>query len=174
MVNETHISRNVRSIDSTLSGALIRLSQDGTMATVLVRDTGKLARISAASLYPTKGRPVKLIKGLCRADVDELIDSNVNFCFKAIEELFGRQTEDERVTTTTRHENKVGFRADDAKLGSKLAMTDAWNQVDLVQARQILRAYSGTQLWDLASEFLSAQDEAGQLIASILDGSIAN
>ena len=166
------ITRNVRSIVSALRGALIRLSPDGATATVLDRDSGKLARVSADTLVATKGRPVNLVRGLCRADVDELIEGDAGFAAECMTELFVRQTADEREVRQTRHLNRVGFRADDALVGSTLAGKSlcAWTETDHAMARDVAKVYSGTQLWDLASLWLQAGDasEASVLLSDVL------
>lgn len=184
MITSKNVTRNVRSNDRSIEGALIRVSPCGEIATVLLRASGRLARVSAESLSTTKGRPVKLIKGLCRADVNELIESSDDFCRDAIEELFGRQTCDERDAKSTRYDNEVGFRADDARIGSELAQRSVWSVLDLANARGVLYYYSGTQLWDVACEYLSEQEciaattrqqsEAESLIAGIVSGSLVN
>lgn len=173
------VTRNVVNTLTGAKGAVIRIK--GDTAVVLVRETGKLAPMPVADLRPTKGRPVNLVRGLCRADVDELIDSDTAFRVSAVRELFGRQTDDERVVLATRWDNKVGFRADDARRGSELALKSAcaWTDTDHATAKGVLHAYSGTQLFDLASEFLSEpgiladssrDDTAEALIASIVAG----
>lgn len=146
---------NVLDTSTGMRGACIRIA--GDTAVVLVRDTGKLARLPLANLVPTRGRPVKLVGGLHRADVDELIADNAAFRVAAVRELFGRQTADERDVLATRWDNSVGFRADDARRGSTLAgkAACAWTEADHATAANILSVYSGTQLWDLASHFLS-------------------
>lgn len=161
MTNTTSTVRATVNVLNTITGergACIRVK--GDTAVVLVRDTGKLARVELASLVPTRGRPVKLINGLHRADVNELITENATFRVAAIRELFGRQTADEREEKATHWDNSVGFRADDAKRGSTLAgkALCSWDAADHEMSAEILLAYSGTQLWDLASHFLS---EAG-------------
>lgn len=185
LITFRHVTRNVT---GSVEGALVRLSQDGETATVLVRKTGKLARVPASSLSPAKGRPIKLVKGLCRADVDELIDGSEEFCRDAIEELFGRQLDSERAALATFADNDVGFRADDARRGSTLALKSVWSPVDLFYARTILRAYSGTQLFDVACEYLAEREiveatdagrcaessETDALLSAILDGSLVN
>lgn len=152
-----HVTRNVT---GSVQGALVRLSQDGSIATVLVRETGKLARVAAETLSPSKGRPIKLIRGLCRADVNELIDSSDTFVQDAIDELFGRQLESERKSLATWADNDVGFRADDARRGSLLALKSGcgWTDGDYATARSILRLYSGTQLFDVACEYLAERE----------------
>lgn len=156
------VTRNVRNTVTGQRGAVIRIK--GDTATVLDRDTGKLVGMMLAVLVPTKGRPVKLVNGLHRADVDALISENPAFRVAAVREMFGRQTDDERQALATRWDNKVGFRADDARRGSTLAgkAACAWTPEDHATARYILGAYSGTQLWDLASVFLG-EDNQGAL-----------
>jgi len=157
MTNGIKVTRNVT---GSVDGALVRLSKDGEIATVLVRDTGLLERVPAATLTPAKGRPIKLIRGLCRADVNELIRDDDDFCQDAIGELFGRQAYDERDAKATYHDNDVGFRADDARRGSMLAVKSAcaWGAEEYAMARGILRSYSGTQLFDIAAERLSERE----------------
>jgi hypothetical protein len=151
------VRHNVRSTVSALKGALVRLSADGTVATVLDRESGRLVCESAATLVPTRGRPINLVRGLCRADVDALIESDLTFCAAALDELFVRQTADEREAKATKYDNKVGYRADDARRGSTLALKAlcAWSPEDCATARDVLSAYSGTQLWDLAALWLA-------------------
>jgi hypothetical protein len=157
MTNGIKVTRNVT---GSVDGALVRLSQDGEIATVLARATGLLERVPACTLSPSKGRPIKLIRGLCRADVNELIRDDSEFVQDAIVELFGRQTMDEREVKATYHDNDVGFRADDARRGSLLACKSAcaWQDADFAIARGILRSYSGTQLFDVAAERLSERE----------------
>ena len=175
MTNGIKVTRNVT---GSVDGALVRLSQDGETATVLCRATGELERVPACTLSPAKGRPIKLIRGLCRADVNELIRDDADFCQDAIVELFGRQVFDEREAHATWHHNDVGFRADDAKRGSALAVKSAcaWLDGDYAMAREILRSYSGTQLFDVAAERLSEREivaatsstETTRCLASVL------
>lgn len=181
--NSLRIARNVT---GSVQGALIRLTCDGTLATVLERTSGKLVRVEASTLVPARGRPVKLVRGLCRADVNELIRDSAEFVQDAIAELFGRQLSSERVALATWADNDVGFRADDARRGSLLALKSdcAWTDADFATARGILSVYSGTQLFDVAAEYLSEREilaatsrrptEAEALIAAILSGSILN
>lgn len=159
-MSTTNTIRVTRNVTGSVDGALIRLSRDGFLATVLARATGTLVRVPADSLSPAKGRPVKLIRGLCRADVNELIRDDAEFVVDAMVELFGRQTWDERAVFATRHDNSVGFRADDAKRGSRLAAKSqcAWTTEDFAAARLILGSYSGTQLFDAAAERLSERE----------------
>ena len=67
---------------------------------------------------------------------------------------------DEREVLSTRWDNEVGFRADDARRGSALALKSivAWGDADYAMARQILSRYTGTQLFDAASEFLAERE----------------
>lgn len=166
-----------RNVTGSVDGALVRLSPDGETATVLVRLTGKLARVPADSLTPTRGRPIKLVRGLCRADVDELVETSAEFCVDAVTELFGRQLDNEREAKATIADNDVGFRADDARKGSLLALKSVWDLADYCTARVLLSRYTGTQLYDMASEFLSEREiveattpksESARLIADIL------
>lgn len=156
-VTERHVTRNVT---GSVQGALIRLSNDGLTATVLERDSGLLVRVATSTLTPSRGRPVKLVKGLCRADVNELIRDDGDFVHDAIVELFGRQLDSEREALATYADNDVGFRADDARRGSMLALKSvcAWDSADYSIARDVLSRYSGTQLFDVASERLSERE----------------
>lgn len=165
------VTRNVVNTATGEKGAVIRVK--GDTATVLLRSNGRLSAMHVNDLAPTRGRPIKLIQGLCRADVDALIESDASFRVAAIRELFGRQTDDEREVRATYYDNKVGFRADDAKRGSTLAVKSAcaWTDEDHNAAMWCLFPYSGTQLWDLTSQFLSepdAVDSADSLIAEIV------
>lgn len=184
IISERHVTRNVT---GSVNGALVRLSSDGLTATVLERDSGNLVRVPSATLVPSRGRPIKLIRGLCRADVNELIRDDGDFVHDAIVELFGRQLDSERASLTTIADNDVGFRADDARRGSMLALKSvcAWDAGDYAMARSILSYYSGTQLFDIASERLSEREiveatggnagksETAMLIGEIL-ASLAN
>lgn len=174
-LNGIKVTRNVT---GSVNGALVRLSRDGEIATVLERASGMLVRVAAETLSPAKGRPIKLVRGLCRADVNELIRDDAEFVQDAIVELFGRQTMDEREVKATYHDNDVGFRADDARRGSMLALKTgcAWTAEDFAMARAVLFSYSGTQLWDVAAERLSEREiidatsstETERLIAEIM------
>ena len=160
------VTRNVRNTVTGQRGAVIRIK--GETATVLDRDTGKLCAMPLGVLVPTKGRPVKLVNGLHRADVDALVSENPAFRIAAVREMFGRQTDDERAVLATRWDNKVGFRADDARRGSTLAGKAAcsWTPEDHATARYILGAYTGTQLWDVASVFMAEDNNALNLDAT--------
>lgn len=153
------VARNVRNVFSEVRGAVVRVSREG-VATVLLTETGKLARMPVGHLAVTRGRPIKLIGGLVRADIDELIVSSGDFRIAATRVMFARQTEDERSAHATRHDNNVGFRADDARKGSALALKSAcgWTAEDHLVAIDCLLPYSGTQLWELASTFLTDLD----------------
>lgn len=157
MTTSNLITRNIVNTLTGERGAVVRVSRDGQTCTVLLRDTGKLVSMPSAHVEATRGRPIKLVKGLCRADVDDLVGNNPEFRVRAIRELFGRQTEDERGSLATRWDNRVGFRADDARRGSMLALKSAcaWTEDDHTIAIDCLLPYTGTQLWDLASEYLS-------------------
>ncbi len=179
-ITERHVTRNVT---GSVIGALVRLSSDGTIATVLERETGLLARVPASTLTPSRGRPIKLIRGLCRADVNELIRDSRDFTHDAIVELFGRQLDEERAALATYADNDVGFRADDARRGSTLALKSvcAWDDTDYAMAREILSRYSGTQLFDVASEYLSEREilaatggESGKSETAMLIAEIVN
>ena len=62
----------------------------------------------------------------------------------------------ERARATTIDRNEIGFRADHARRGSILAQLapDAWGEAEYVTARGILFRYSGTQLLDLAADYI--------------------
>lgn len=183
-VSFQHVTRNVRSEDRSVNGALVRLSPDGLMATVLLSADGSLVRVPADTLTPWRGRPIKLVNGLCRADVDELIATSDAFVVDAIGELFGRQLDSERESLATYDDNDVGFRADDARRGSLLALKAScgWTPEDYATARILASRYSGTQLYGIASEFLAEREiveattprtELEMLLDSIFDGTFA-
>lgn len=165
-----------RNVTGSVEGALVRLSLGGDVATVLQRSDGKLVRVPALSLSPAKGRPIKLVRGLCRADVMELIESDGEFVNDAIRELFTRQTWDERDAKATHHDNDVGFRADDARRGSMLALKSecAWTDEDKCMARAILGTYSGTQLFDIAAERLSEREIVAATSSTETDRTVAS
>lgn len=171
-VNGIKVTRNVT---GSVEGALVRLSKDGETATVLQRSDGTLVRVPAASLSPAKGRPIKLVRGLCRADVMELIRDDAEFVSDAIREMFTRQTSDERDVKATKHDNDVGFRADDARRGSMLALKSdcAWTAEDFAMARAILGAYSGTQLFDIAAERLCEREIVEATTSTETDRAVA-
>ena len=157
------VTRNVRNVVSDERGAVVRVREG--IATVLLTETGKLARMPSSELVVTRGRPIKLIKGLVREDINELIMSSETFRVAGLQAMFARQTDDERDSKATRHDNKNGFRVDDAKDGSALALKDGstWTGEDHLTAIQCLLPYSGTQLWDLASMFLTEPESLASL-----------
>lgn len=169
------ITRNVQNMVTGEKGAVVRVNKHH-IATVLLAETGKLSQVHCAHLMRLRGRPIKLVNGLVRADVDELIQSSPLFRHAAIIEMFSRQTDDERDCKATRHDNKNGFRSDSARRGTELALLplDAWTDACHMMAIDVLSYYSGTQLWDLASRFLTdvidSDDatESNALISEIL------
>lgn len=139
------------------NGAVVRFLNGGAEVRVLEAKTGELFTAAVSTCVPARGRPIKLIGGLCRADVRELLATSDTFCVDATRELFGRQLESERNSLATWADNKVGFRADDARRGSLLALKTAcaWTAEDYSLARDIMDCYTGTQLYCLASEHLT-------------------
>ncbi len=150
------VARQVIVLSTEEKGAVVRVSKSN-VATVLLSVTGKTIFVPVSDLKTNRGRPLKLVNGLIRSDVDELIVSSADFRVAAIGELFSRQTDDEREVAHTKYDNDNGFRVDDAKKGSMLAMKLAatWMPEDHVMAIECLMPYSGTQLWDLAASFLT-------------------
>lgn len=142
----------------TPSGRGVVLTTRGSEVRVMDAASGVPAWFPAREVVTRRGRPALVSDtGLCRWDVDALIASDNSFVFDAITLLFGRQTDDEQVSATTRHDNDLGFRADHARKGTILAALapDAWGEREFVIAREVLSWYSGTQLYDLAAEYLS-------------------
>jgi hypothetical protein len=83
-----------------------------------------------------------------------LLRTNDNAVERAIVRLYKRQTLDERRDTTTRHLNRIGFSASDAKRGSRFARwvlqgkrLTGWH---LEQAREMALKYR-RQLVDVAN-----------------------
>lgn len=115
-----------------------------------------------ADLQGRRGRPAIVhTSGLCRHDLTHLVNTDLAFCQEAIRFLFGRQTDDEQGSACTRHDNDLGFRADHARKGTILSALapDAWTGEEYDTARTILHRYTGTQLFDLAAEWLENSGE---------------
>lgn len=162
------------------------LSVDSGVARVCLRD-GSVREVEAATLRHSRGRPARLNPGaLVRSEVAALVKSDAQFVREAIALLFARQTSDEQVVRATRWDNDMGFRADDARRGSALALKSecAWSEADYAVARAILSSYTGTQLFELAAEYkneekalaslVEAPSEADRLVAEILAGLLAD
>jgi hypothetical protein len=138
-------------------GTLLMVAHD--RARVLVDDVPDWYPVD--SLKTTRGRPALVhYSGLCRWDLQNLVDSSNEFCQEAIRFLFGRQTPIEQQVSHTIYENDMGFRADHARKGTLLALLapDAWGAPEYSMARGILKRYCGTQLFDLAAERMEGAD----------------
>lgn len=158
----------------------ILLSVTNGNARVCLRD-GTVREVEAATLRHSRGRPARLNPGaLVRSEVAALVRNDAQFVREAVALLFARQTSDEQIVKATRWDNDMGFRADDARRGSMLALKSdcAWQEADYALARSILGAYTGTQLFELAADYraeertlaalTSAPSEADRLVAEIL------
>jgi len=156
------VRRNVRNTETGARGAVVRVSAEG-VATVLLTGSGKLARMPATDLKTMRGAPIKFTMGMVRADIDELIVASDVFRYNAVRVMFVRQTLDERLASATKHANGLGYRADHAKRGSELAVKKEWTSEDHSTAKDCLLPYSGTQLWELASTFLTDIDGVEEL-----------
>lgn len=146
-----------RGVDSR--GIVLRV--DGERARIMDVSTEVPSWFPCADLQGRRGRPAIVhTSGLCRFDLLHLVATDESFCQEAVTFLFGRQTDDEQGSRSTRHDNDLGFRADHAKDGSRLALTvGGWNDSDHRRARSILNRYTGTQLFDLAAEWLENPGE---------------
>jgi hypothetical protein len=164
----------------------VLLSVAGGTARVALKD-GSVREVEAATLRHSRGRPARLNPGaLVRSEVDALIAGDASFVREGVALLFARQTSDEQIQRVTRWDNDLGFRADDARRGSALALKSAcaWTDADYATGRRILRAYSGTQLFELAAEYVAedralaaltaAPSEAATLIAAIIAGTLVD
>ena len=103
---------------------------------------------------------------------------------RAIDVLFGRQTEDEQNVRQTIHTNERGFRQNHAKRGSELAAIIAHGRLNgvpekallrgpaLDDAREIASWYVNTQLLDLAraraeeASYIQALEDAERVAAA--------
>jgi hypothetical protein len=135
----------------------IVLRVDGDTARIMEATTEVPHWFPVADLQGRRGRPAIVhTSGLCRYDLTFLVNTDTAFCQEAIRFLFGRQTDDEQGSACTRHDNDLGFRADHARKGTILAALapDAWTGAEYDTARTILHRYTGTQLFDLAAEWL--------------------
>jgi len=63
----------------------------------------------------------KTLRIWTRSEIDQLLNDNDIAVMRAIVRLFNLQTSDEVKTSTTKHENSVGFSAADAKAGTRMA-----------------------------------------------------
>lgn len=158
----------------------VLLSVENGVARVCLKN-GNVAKVEAASLRHSRGRPAKLNFGaLVRSEVEALVKNDAQFVYEAVALLFARQTEHEQIRRETIFDNDIGFRADDARRGSRLALKSrcAWTPEDYRAARRILWSYTGTQLFELASDYVAEertlasltapQSEASLLIGEIL------
>lgn len=152
--------RHVTILTATDARGIV-LRVDGERARILDATSEIPSWFPCADLAGRRGRPAIVhASGLCRFDLLNLVATDEAFCHEAITFLFGRQTDDEQGHRCTRHDNDLGFRADHAKDGSRLALTvGGWNATDLTRARSILNRYTGTQLFDLAAEWLENPGE---------------
>ena len=144
--------------NGSISG--IVLTQRGYLVRVLNTNTNTPFWFDAVDLRGTRGRPGLVHpSGLCQFDVNAFIASSHQFCQEGIRLLFGRQNDMEQARGTTIERNEVGFRADHARRGSILAQLapDAWGDAEYVTARGILYRYSGTQLLDLAADYIEVE-----------------
>jgi hypothetical protein len=143
---------------SEARGIVLRVDDAGERARVLDASTDMPSWFPTDTLRGRRGRPAHVhSSGLCRWDLEQLVASDSQFCQEATRFLFGRQTDDEQGSATTRHDNDLGFRADHARKGTILATLapDAWGDREYGIARSILSRYTGTQLFDLAAEWIS-------------------
>lgn len=153
--------RHVTILTATDARGIV-LRVDGERARVMDATTEIPSWFPCADLQGRRGRPAIVhASGLCRLDLTNLVNSDLAFCQEAIRFLFGRQTDDEQDSACTRHDNALGFRADHAQKGTILAALapDAWTGAEYDTARSILHRYTGTQLFDLAAEWLENPGE---------------
>ena len=153
--------RHVTILTATDTRGIV-LRVDGERARVLEAASEVPSWFPCADLQGRRGRPAIVhTSGLCRFDLTNLVNTDDSFCQEAIRFLFGRQTDDEQGSACTRHDNDLGFRADHARKGTILAALapDAWSGMEYNTARTILHRYTGTQLFDLAAEWLENPGE---------------
>lgn len=147
------------------------LSVENGTARVALTD-GTVREVEAATLRHSRGRPAKVNPGaLVRSEVDALVATSEGFCQDAIALLFARQTSDEQISKATVWDNDLGYRADHALRGSRLALKSpcGWTGEDFATAREVLSRYSGTQLFEVAALHLGrSTGEADALVADVL------
>jgi hypothetical protein len=153
--------RHVTILTATDARGIV-LRVDGERARVMDAASEIPSWFPCADLQGRRGRPALVhTSGLCRHDLTHLVNTDPAFCQEAIRFLFGRQTDDEQGSACTRHDNDLGFRADHARKGTILSALapDAWTGAEYDTARGILHRYTGTQLFDLAAEWVSFSGE---------------
>lgn len=153
--------RHVTILTATDARGIV-LRVDGERARVMNATSEIPSWFPCEDLQGRRGRPAIVhASGLCRHDLTVLVVHDDGFCQEAIRFLFGRQTDDEQGAACTRHDNDLGFRADHARKGTTLASLapDAWSGAEYATARTILHRYTGTQLFDLAAEWLENPGE---------------